>query len=302
VSVGVPFLEQISALKTADAISVSFRAIVETLGWSAGAAIFLFLISRWARSNSDVSNHHEEVGVVQSFVLASLRPAMLYVPVQASIKATTIILSMLQVMARRNDGNIINAIMKQLGCTQEVLPMLKTMNQVVQDISEVVFILFLGWLLIRMKDIVIAKVQLNIQIEKRGESSGIIRLLESIKSLTSIAVWSLCTIAALMECGVNAAPLLTSLGASSIIVGLAAQPLLSNIVSGIAIFTSRAFVVGDHIELISAGGSKVIEGTVEVVSPLTCVLRDKDDALIYINNGQLTSLLLRNKSQTVVVL
>jgi small conductance mechanosensitive channel len=298
---GVPFFEKICALKTADAIAVSFRAMVETAGWSAGAALFLFLISRWTRS-SQLSHNHGDLGALQSFALASLRPAMVYVPVQASIKATTILVSMFQVMARRNDGNIVNTIMKKLGCTQEVLPMLRTLNQVVQDVSEVVFILFLVWLLIRIKDIVISKIQLNIQIEKRGESSGIIRLLESVKSLTSVAVWALCTIAAFVACGINAAPVLASLGASSIIVGLAAQPLLSNIVSGIAIFTSRAFVVGDHIELISAGGSKVIEGTVEVVSPLTCVLRDKDDALIYINNGQLTSLLLRNKSQSVVVL
>jgi small-conductance mechanosensitive channel len=44
--------------------------------------------------------------------------------------------------------------------------------------------------------------------------------------------------------GFNVVPLLSSLTASSLIIGLAAQPLLANAIAGLAVFTSRQVVPG----------------------------------------------------------
>lgn len=64
----------------------------------------------------------------------------------------------------------------------------------------------------------------------------------------SVSSW-LAYIAAFMVCaqlaGLNITPLLAVGGASSILVGLATQQLLTNVIMGLTIFLARPFVAGD---------------------------------------------------------
>ena len=111
------------------------------------------------------------------------------------------------------------------------------------------------------------------------------------------------TAAALMAYGVDLRPLLTSLGASSIIIGIAAQSILSNLVSGISLYTSPAFRVGDQIQLVTVNGATVTSGVVQVISPTRTILRDSSDgALVYLNNADVAKMVVRNESKTVMAM
>ncbi len=185
---------------------------------------------------------------------------------------------------------------------QRVPDIVYWMAQIAQDGCEILVILFVLMTILRVKDTLLTEIQYSLQAKRKKDTSiGIDRLIGSIKNITSVFGWMVALYAALIAIGINPMPIFTSLGASSIIVGLAAQPLIANIVSGVAIYSSRCLLTGDHVELLSAGGGVVVSGIVEVVSPTTCVIRDDEDCLIYVNNSQMSSMILRNKSQTVVM-
>ena len=121
--------------------------------------------------------------------------------------------------------------------------------------------------------------------------------------MLSWVIWGVATAAALMAYGVDLRPLLTSLGASSIIIGIAAQSILSNLVSGISLYTSPAFRVGDQIQLVTVNGATVTSGVVQVISPTRTILRDSSDgALVYLNNADVAKMVVRNESKTVMAM
>lgn len=62
--------------------------------------------------------------------------------------------------------------------------------------------------------------------------------------------------------GINLRPLLASLGASSLVLGIAAQNLLRNLAAGITLYTHRPFSVGDSVQLWTVEGDPVVAGVV----------------------------------------
>jgi hypothetical protein len=72
-------------------------------------------------------------------------------------------------------------------------------------------------------------------------------------------------------------------GASSIIIGLATQTLLTNAVMGVSIFLSRPFVPGDSIT-VQAPGAILVSGVVERVAPMRTLLRTDDGVLVTLPN------------------
>lgn len=118
--------------------------------------------------------------------------------------------------------------------------------------------------------------------------------------------------------GVNIQPLLASVGASSLIIGLAAQNLLSNVVAAINLvrrhlqnlpankrsmglnvthfthssfimqYTTRPFIAGDHVKLLLlSNGNLFAEGVVVAVYPLRTIIRDDEGIPVYINNSSI---------------
>lgn len=83
--------------------------------------------------------------------------------------------------------------------------------------------------------------------------------------------------------GINIKPLLAVGGASSLIIGLATQTLLTNAVMGVSIFLSRPFVPGDSITVQQQGGI-LVSGVVEKVTPMRTLLRTDDDVLVTLPN------------------
>jgi moderate conductance mechanosensitive channel len=81
--------------------------------------------------------------------------------------------------------------------------------------------------------------------------------------------------------------LFTSAGVIGVIIGLGAQNLIKDIVTGIFIITENQFRVGDEVTLTAGMGLGQVEGQVEDITIRTTVLRDLSGNVHHIANGNI---------------
>ena len=174
--------------------------------------------------------------------------------------------------------------------------------QALEATYESLWIVLAVRIVLSVKDIVLSEYANGTMEGKRENNSiGFMRFVESVKWFLSLVGWAVGVFNILVGAwGFNVVPLLSSLTASSLIIGLAAQPLLANALAGLAVFSSRQVVPGDHIQLLTAAGGVAIDGFVEVIGPTTTIIRDREDSLVYINNKSMSEMIVRNLSRTVV--
>ena len=82
-------------------------------------------------------------------------------------------------------------------------------------------------------------------------------------------------------------------GASTIVIGIAAQQLLANFFGGMMIFMDRQFMVGDSIK----SPNQEIEGTVEYIGWRLTKIRTLDGSLLYVPNSTFLSISVENSSK-----
>jgi small-conductance mechanosensitive channel len=87
---------------------------------------------------------------------------------------------------------------------------------------------------------------------------------------------------------------LTSMGLVSVVVGLAAQSTLGNLISGISLVLYRPFKIGDPLQI--SGPKGVETGVVETINLGTTVLRTADDRRLVIPNSTIASQICINLS------
>jgi small-conductance mechanosensitive channel len=87
-----------------------------------------------------------------------------------------------------------------------------------------------------------------------------------------------------------ATAVLAGAGVVSVVVGLAAQSTLSNLISGISLVLNRAISIGDRIKLVTPNG--ITNGTVEQLSLGYTQLRDLDGNEVLIPNSIMVSNIL----------
>lgn len=92
--------------------------------------------------------------------------------------------------------------------------------------------------------------------------------------------------------GIAIAPLLAGLGVFGIAVGLGAQDLFKNLISGLLIIGEKRFVPG---EWVSVDG--VVEGTVEKINFRSTLIRRFDKSPVYVPNSKLSDAVLTNFSR-----
>jgi small conductance mechanosensitive channel len=89
---------------------------------------------------------------------------------------------------------------------------------------------------------------------------------------------------------------LTSMGVLSVVLGLAAQSTLGNLISGISLVLYRPFKLGDQLEI---NGPKGVEtGVVESINLGTTVLHTADNRRLVIPNNTMASQIIINLSAT----
>src|ERR1700723_1880634 len=90
--------------------------------------------------------------------------------------------------------------------------------------------------------------------------------------------------------------LLAGASVASVVIGLAAQSTLGNLVAGVAITIYRPFRLGDTLQTASPTGTEI--GTVEMISLGYTTLRTPDGRLIVLPNSIAASQVMINLSQT----
>lgn len=97
--------------------------------------------------------------------------------------------------------------------------------------------------------------------------------------------------------GVDAAPLFALGSVSGIVVGFASQNLLLNLISGISLFVTRPFVVGDIVS-VRTGAVPVAMGTIVNISPLRTTFLDEMARTVTMPNKTLTDMVITNFRKT----
>ena len=92
--------------------------------------------------------------------------------------------------------------------------------------------------------------------------------------------------------GIAIAPLIAGLGVFGIAVGLGAQDLFKNLISGLLIISEKRFVPGEWIQ---ADG--VVEGTVEKINFRSTLVRRFDKSPVYVPNSALSDAAVTNFSR-----
>ena len=104
------------------------------------------------------------------------------------------------------------------------------------------------------------------------------------------ATWIIALTMALGEFGFDLGPLIASAGIVGVAVGLGAQTLVRDILSGIFMLIEDQYGVGDSVEVLD------IEGVVEKVGLRVTTVRDGQGTLWYLRNGEI--LKVGNQSQS----
>jgi small conductance mechanosensitive channel len=110
------------------------------------------------------------------------------------------------------------------------------------------------------------------------------RSLTVLSLLGSVAKWTILLAALLWIlaiAGVNLLPILAGAGVAGLAVGLGAQSLIRDFLSGLFVMLEGQFAIGDHVNI---GGTL---GTVEEMGLRVTVLRDLQGQLHYIPNGSI---------------
>jgi small conductance mechanosensitive channel len=119
---------------------------------------------------------------------------------------------------------------------------------------------------------------------QRAETIGAV-----VRSIVSIAIWSIAVLTVLEILGINLGPLIAAAGIAGVALGFGAQSLVKDFLSGMFMLMEDQFGIGDVVD------TGVATGTVEGVSLRTTRLRDVDGVVWHVPNG--TILRVGNKSQ-----
>ena len=104
------------------------------------------------------------------------------------------------------------------------------------------------------------------------------------------ATWIIAAAMALGEFGFDLGPLIASAGIVGVAVGLGAQTLVRDILSGIFMLIEDQYGVGDKVSVLE------VDGTVEKVGLRVTTVRDTAGTLWYLRNGEI--LKVGNQSQS----
>jgi small-conductance mechanosensitive channel len=110
-----------------------------------------------------------------------------------------------------------------------------------------------------------------------------------LSSTFNAVVWIIAIGMILGEFGFNLGPVIASAGVIGVALGLGAQTMVRDILSGIFMLIEDQYGVGDDVKV------QEVEGRVERVGLRITQIRDKKSVLWYIRNGEI--LVVGNKSQ-----
>lgn len=156
-------------------------------------------------------------------------------------------------------------------------------------------VVFVAWFCVRLKDIVISEVVVETAL--RAGNRELERVLLPVSSLLTWMGVAACVLCSVDVLGINLQPILAVGGFGGVAVGFASQQLLQNAISGINIFLTRPFVLGEQVVIITPGAN--IEGLVEQVEIMRTLVRTDEGVVVAVPNKMLAESVVYNRSRSV---
>jgi small conductance mechanosensitive channel len=160
---------------------------------------------------------------------------------------------------------------------------------------QIIGVVFLSRVAVDLVNLIVDKMLL-----KRGNFSDVewqqrLTMVPLFKSILKYAVYFTTLLFILRVLSINTAPILAAIGGVSIIIGLGAQSVINDMVSGIFILFENLYLVGDYIETSDA------RGYVEAIEIRTTHIRDPDGQLHILRNGEINEIINFSKEYTFAV-
>lgn len=162
-------------------------------------------------------------------------------------------------------------------------------------IVKIIGIFFLARVLV-----VVSELTLDGFFIKKGSMSDIehqrqMTLLPLAKSFFKYSIFFIAFVLMVQAWGINTTAILAGAGIVGVVVGLGAQPMINDLVSGFFILFENIYLVNDYIETENA------RGWVEGIDIRTTRIRDPNGQLHIIRNGQMGKIINYSKSYTYAV-
>jgi small-conductance mechanosensitive channel len=132
------------------------------------------------------------------------------------------------------------------------------------------------------------KFYLQIKEMERGPDRTFAGSLEIINFVAHLLIWSLLTLVALENLGINITALLAGLGVGGVAVALALQSVLGDLFASLSIALDKPFVVGDRLVI------DVFAGTVERIGIKSTRMRSDTGEQIVLSNADILKSRVRN--------
>lgn len=112
--------------------------------------------------------------------------------------------------------------------------------------------------------------------KERARTTGTV-----LSSTLNSIVWIIALAMLMGEFGFNLGPLIASAGVIGVALGLGAQTIVRDVLSGIFMLVEDQYGVGDKVEVLD------VKGTVEKVGLRITTIRDSNGTLWYLRNGEI---------------
>lgn len=286
---GVPVLEKLHQFSGFEAAVHSVQIISTSL-----VCIYLMkFISDWLNKGSTAV---EEEGIrplnpIKSLLYSFTGPLSRILPFLGYTYTCTVVLSLITVY----DVYLEQALEKTMFDEALMVRGVRLLAQLCQDLVDLCYILVTTWTVKNIKDRVTNYV-LNKYLNGVTSNSGLNRMLLTFSYLLDYVLYIGAGLAGLNAFGFDISPLLASLGASSVVIGIAARNVLENFAAAITLYTAPPFAIGDEVRLLNYQ-NVVAEGKIVAIEPLRTIIETPEQSTLYISNSLVIKWMVDNLSQ-----
>ncbi|MFH1093704.1 MAG: mechanosensitive ion channel family protein [Candidatus Omnitrophota bacterium] len=154
-----------------------------------------------------------------------------------------------------------------------------------QRIIQIIGIVFLSRVFIEVTNLVINNTMLKSTEGSEVDQQKRLTLVPLARSFLKYLIYFTAFILILKVWGINPTPIMAGAGILGVVIGLGAQPLINDIVSGFFILFENLYLVGDYIE------TSVASGIVEAIEIRTTQIRSLNGQLYILRNGQINEII-----------
>jgi len=236
----------------------------------------------------------EELKPLRSLV-ASIAPVFSkMVPLLSYFYCMTVGVSLLCVYEVNLRETLLNTVLDEALVIQAI----NLTAQFSQDIVDIIFIISFTWFAKNVKNRV-CNYFINRLLQEK--SLGLRRIVSTISRAFDYILYLGAFLSSLHEFGFDVSPLLASLGASSVVIGIATREITENIAAAITLYTAPPFEEGDKVKLYSIEGldsmTVIAEGEVKSIEPLRTILETAHGSTLFIANSTVLKFMVENESR-----